>query len=65
MLSVLEKKTFQHFHHINAWGHKFDLALKKIKGQRMVIIGYRVPDAIYKCTKIQPESFLGSAEEDF
>ena len=56
--------TFKHFPHTNAWGRKFDLAVKKAKGNlRSTFDRPWVHDAIY--TKIQPQSFLGSGEEDF
>ena len=56
---------FQHFLHINVLGRIFDL--KKIKDQPTTIIWIKLEDCVYPIlyTKIQPESFLGSGEEDF
>ena len=59
--------TFQHFSYTNAWGHKFDLAVKNVKGQPIIIIETNVVDiaSLMLYTKIQPKRILGSGEEDF
>ena len=59
--------TFQIFLHTVAWGRKFDLILKKVKGQPWVIIWTNLADleSMMLYTKIQSQSFLGSGEEDF
>ena len=58
---------FQHFRCTNVWGRKSDIAVKKAKGQPRTIISTDLADIespmLY--TKIQPQSFLGSGEEDF
>ena len=60
---------FQHFPHTNVWGRKFDLAITRSKvnlgpsfEQNLVDLEYPM---LYTYTKIQPQRFLGSGEEDF
>ena len=45
----------------------FDLAVKKVKGQPTIIIWTNLVDleSLMPYTKIQPQSFLDSGEEDF
>ena len=59
--------TFQHFPHTNAWGRKFDLAIKKVKGPLTVIIWTNLVDfeSSMLYAKIQPKSCLGSGEGRF
>ena len=56
--------TFQQFPHTNVWGHKFDLAVKRLK-VHLQSANLVDPESSRLYTKIQPQSFLGSGEEDF
>ena len=53
--------------HTNAYGSKLDLAVKKVKCQCMTIILATLVDPLSPMiyAKIQPQSILGSREEDF
>ena len=65
--AYIDKKSFQHFPHANVLGCKFDLALKKIKGQPTPIIWTNLVEleSSMPYTNNQPQSFLGSGEDDF
>ena len=52
--------------HTNAWGSKFDLAVK-VKRQRKTIILAILVDLLSPmiCAKIRSQGLFGSGEEDF
>ena len=51
----------------NAWGSKFDLAVKKVKRQHRTIILAILVDILSSiiCPKIRVQGLFGSREEDF
>ena len=53
--------------HTNAWGSKFDLAVKKVKHQCRTIIIAILVDLLSPMiwAKIRPQGLFGSREEDF
>ena len=58
--------TFQHFPHINACGRKFDRGVKRSKVNLRPSFEQTFDfESLMLYTKIQPQSFLGSEEEDF
>ena len=59
--------TFQHIPHTNVWGVQIWPCHKKVKGQPTAIIWTNLVDleSLIPYTKIQPQSFLDSREEDF
>ena len=51
--------------HTNAWGSKYDFAVKKVKRQRRTIILAILVDLFQRiCAKIRPQGLFGSAEDD-
>ena len=59
--------NFHHFPHINTSGRKFDHAIERSKGPLTVMISTNLVDleSSMLYTNIQPQSFLGSGEENF
>ena len=58
---------FQHFPYTEVWGRRFDLTVKKFKGQPTTIIWTKFVDlkSAMLYTSSQPQSFFGSGEEEF
>ena len=53
--------------HTNAWGSKFDLAVKKSKRQHRIIILAILVDRLSPiiCAEIRLQGLFGSGEEEF
>ena len=59
--------TFQHFRPYRCMGMQIWPCHKKVKGQSTIIVWTNLVDleSMMLYTMIQPQSFMGSGEEDF